>query len=48
MRPNGAAVVLMHNRGPSREMYREASYQDVAIKIVKRWPQAIGRARPRA
>ena len=26
----GAALVVMHNRGRSREMYREAAYQDVA------------------
>jgi dihydropteroate synthase len=26
----GAALVVMHNRGRSREMYREATYQDVS------------------
>ena len=31
----GAALVLMHNRGRSREMYREAVYEDVAGEIVR-------------
>jgi len=30
----GAAVVLMHNRGSSREMYRDAVYQDVARDVA--------------
>ena len=30
----GAAVVLMHNRGSSRDMYREAVYGDVAKEVV--------------
>jgi dihydropteroate synthase len=30
----GAAVVLMHNRGRSREMYREARYDDVAREVA--------------
>lgn len=30
----GAAVVLMHNRGRSREMYREARYQDVVREVA--------------
>jgi dihydropteroate synthase len=30
----GAAVVLMHNRGRSREMYREAGYVDVAREVA--------------
>jgi dihydropteroate synthase len=29
----GAALVLMHMRGTSREMYREASYVDVAVEV---------------
>ena len=29
----GAALVLMHMRGTSREMYREASYADVAAEV---------------
>ena len=31
----GAAVVLMHNRGRSREMYREAEYADVARDVAE-------------
>ncbi len=31
----GAAVVLMHNRGRSREMYREAGYTDVAREVAE-------------
>jgi dihydropteroate synthase len=38
---SGAALVLMHNRGRSREMYREASYQDVAAEIVQELAAAI-------
>ena len=30
----GAALVVMHNRGRSREMYREATYQDVAGEMA--------------
>ena len=30
----GAALVLTHNRGRSREMYREASYRDVGGEVV--------------
>ena len=30
-----AAVVLMHNRGRSREMYREALYEDAAAEVVR-------------
>ena len=30
---SGAAVVLMHNRGRSREMYREAVYDDAAAAV---------------
>jgi dihydropteroate synthase len=29
----GAAVILMHNRGRSNEMYAEANYQDVAGEV---------------
>jgi dihydropteroate synthase len=29
----GAALVLMHNRGRSREMYREAQYGDVVAEV---------------
>ena len=41
---SGAAVVLMHNRGRSREMYREAAYDDVVGEIGRELEAAIGRA----
>jgi dihydropteroate synthase len=41
---SGAALVLMHNRGRSREMYREAVYQDVLSEVVRELGEAIGRA----
>jgi dihydropteroate synthase len=31
----GAGVVLMHNRGRSREMYREAQYRDVVAEVIE-------------
>ena len=40
----GAAIVLMHNRGRSRQMYREASYDDVVGEIGRELEAAIGRA----
>jgi dihydropteroate synthase len=40
----GAAVVLMHNRGRSREMYREAVYDNVASEVTHELQGAIGRA----
>ena len=40
----GAALVLMHNRGRSREMYREASYKDVPAEIAAELEAAIARA----
>jgi dihydropteroate synthase len=40
----GAALVLMHTRGTSRDMYREAAYADVCSEIVEELQQAIGRA----
>jgi dihydropteroate synthase len=40
----GAAIVLMHNRGRSREMYREAAYDDVVGEIGRELEAAIGRA----
>jgi dihydropteroate synthase len=40
----GAAVVLMHNRGRSRTMYREAVYADVRQEIADDLRAAIGRA----
>ena len=41
---SGAAVVLMHNRGRSRDMYREADYRDVAGEIVSELDSALSRA----
>lgn len=40
----GAAVVLMHNRGRSREMYRDANYIDVAAEVTRELEGAIARA----
>jgi dihydropteroate synthase len=40
----GAALVLMHNRGRSKEMYREAVYKDVAIEICRELDEAVVRA----
>ncbi|MDX6489811.1 MAG: dihydropteroate synthase [Gaiellaceae bacterium] len=40
----GAAAVLMHNRGRSREMYREAAYTDVVAEISRELGAAITRA----
>ncbi len=39
-----AAIVLMHNRGRSREMYREAVYADVSGEIARELEQAVTRA----
>jgi dihydropteroate synthase len=41
---SGAALVLMHNRGRSKEMYREAVYGDVALEIRRDLDEAIVRA----
>jgi dihydropteroate synthase len=41
---SGAAVVLMHNRGRSRNMYGSAAYTDVAGEVVTELQAAIGRA----
>jgi dihydropteroate synthase len=40
----GAAFVLMHNRGRSREMYGQATYGDLTAEIVDELQAAIGRA----
>jgi dihydropteroate synthase len=40
----GAALVLMHNRGRSSEMYRGAAYEDVAGEVGRELEAAIGRA----
>lgn len=44
VRETGAALVLMHNRGRSRDMYRDAAYQDVGREIVRELEAAIARA----
>jgi dihydropteroate synthase len=41
---SGAALVLMHNRGRAREMYREAQYHDVAVEVTGELERAIDRA----
>jgi dihydropteroate synthase len=40
----GAALVLMHNRGRSREMYRDAAYSDVAAEIASELSECMQRA----
>ena len=40
----GAALVLMHNRGRSREMYREAVYCDVLCEIAAELTSMIATA----
>lgn len=41
---SGVAVVLMHNRGSSRDMYREAVYADVVRDVTHELVGAIARA----
>jgi len=41
---SGAALVLMHNRGRSREMYREAAYGAVVPEIADELEAAMARA----
>jgi dihydropteroate synthase len=41
---SGAAVVLMHNRGRSREMYKGAVYSDVPREVASELAAAIARA----
>jgi len=41
---SGAAVVLMHNRGRSRDMYKEANYEDVPSAIAAELSMAIAAA----
>ena len=38
----GAALILMHNRGRSRDMYREASYGDVGVEVAGELGDQIG------
>ena len=40
----GAALVLMHNRGRSRDMYRQAEYGDVMAEISEELSAALTRA----
>jgi dihydropteroate synthase len=40
----GAALVLMHNRGRSKEMYREAAYIDVMTDVASELSGAMRRA----
>jgi dihydropteroate synthase len=40
----GAAIVLMHTRGRSRDMYKEAVYSDVIGEVSAELTQAIARA----
>ena len=40
----GAAVVLMHTRGRSRQMYVEAVYSDVVVEVAAELRQAMDRA----
>jgi dihydropteroate synthase len=40
----GAGLVLMHMRGTPGEMYREASYADVAGEVARELAEAVGRA----
>jgi dihydropteroate synthase len=40
----GAALVLMHTRGRSRDMYREAVYDEVAADVTRELDESIARA----
>ena len=41
---SGAGLVLMHTRGRSRDMYRDASYSDVTAEVMAELEQAMTRA----
>jgi dihydropteroate synthase len=41
---SGAALVLMHNRGRSKDMYREAAYADVMTDVAAELSAAMRRA----
>ena len=43
----GAALVIMHTRGRSREMYREASFADVGAEVARELASALARAEAR-
>jgi dihydropteroate synthase len=40
----GVAIVLMHNRGRSREMYHEALYGDVMVDVIAELESTVARA----
>ena len=40
----GAPLVLMHNRGGSRDMYRRAGYRDVGAEVAAELRAVVGRA----
>ena len=40
----GAALVLMHNRGRSRDMYRDATYENVASEVARELEASIATA----
>ena len=40
----GAALILMHNRGRSREMYAEATYADVAAEVTAELAERVAAA----
>jgi dihydropteroate synthase len=41
---SGAALVLMHTRGRSREMYREATYAQVTAEVAAELRQSLAKA----
>ena len=41
LRTRGAAIVLMHTRGRSREMYQQASYHDVVDEVLDELRESI-------
>lgn len=40
----GVPIILMHNRGRSRQMYQEASYRNVGVEVAEELEATIGRA----
>jgi dihydropteroate synthase len=40
----GAALVLMHSRGPSSNMYEQAAYENLVTEVVSELEAGIGRA----
>jgi dihydropteroate synthase len=41
---SGAALVLMHTRGTPREMYAEASYEDVTVEVRRELAESLAAA----